>query len=86
MEVVPCSRVAHLDHHHLPYEFPDQELIQRNKIRIADTWMDAYRKIFYRRDTLAHFIRQVCRGWLVRVVNVKKGNNGGNNCCFFCTV
>ncbi|XP_054462337.1 polypeptide N-acetylgalactosaminyltransferase 15-like [Anoplopoma fimbria] len=58
MEVVPCSRVAHVDHHHLPYPLPDQELLQRNKIRIADTWMDAYRKIFYRRDTLAHFIRQ----------------------------
>ncbi|XP_026156279.1 polypeptide N-acetylgalactosaminyltransferase 15 [Mastacembelus armatus] len=58
MEVVPCSRVAHLVHHHLPYHFPDQELLQRNKIRIADAWMDAYRKIFYRRDTLAHFIRQ----------------------------
>lgn len=60
MEVVPCSRVAHLSRHHLPYRFPDQELLQRNKIRVADTWMDAYRKIFYRRDTLAHFIRQVC--------------------------
>ncbi|XP_070703020.1 polypeptide N-acetylgalactosaminyltransferase 15-like [Pempheris klunzingeri] len=58
MEVVPCSRVAHLDRHHLPYRLPDQEQLQRNKIRIADTWMDAYRKIFYRRDTLAHFIRQ----------------------------
>ncbi|XP_069554691.1 polypeptide N-acetylgalactosaminyltransferase 15-like isoform X2 [Brachyistius frenatus] len=58
MEVVPCSRVAHLNRHHLPYRFPDQDLLQRNKIRIADTWMDAYRKIFYRRDTLAHFIRQ----------------------------
>ncbi|XP_053190689.1 polypeptide N-acetylgalactosaminyltransferase 15-like [Scomber japonicus] len=57
MEVVPCSRVAHLDHHHLPYRFPDEQL-QKNKIRIADTWMDTYRKIFYRRDTLAHFIRQ----------------------------
>ncbi|XP_041664050.1 polypeptide N-acetylgalactosaminyltransferase 15-like isoform X2 [Cheilinus undulatus] len=58
MEVVPCSRVAHVDHHHLSYLLPDQEVLQRNKIRIADTWMDAYRKIFYRRDTLAHFIRQ----------------------------
>uniref|UniRef100_A0A665W503 Polypeptide N-acetylgalactosaminyltransferase n=1 Tax=Echeneis naucrates TaxID=173247 RepID=A0A665W503_ECHNA len=58
LEVVPCSRVAHIDRHHLPYVFPDQEMLQRNKIRIADTWMDAYRKIFYRRDTLAHFIRQ----------------------------
>lgn len=59
MEVVPCSRVAHLDHHSLPYTFPDPDLLQSNKIRIAETWMDAYRKIFYRRDTLAHFIRQV---------------------------
>ncbi|KAK2921225.1 polypeptide N-acetylgalactosaminyltransferase 15-like [Channa argus] len=58
MEVVPCSRVVHLNHHKLPYTFSDQELLQRNKIRIADTWMDAYSKIFYRRDTLAHFIRQ----------------------------
>ncbi|CAN9503855.1 unnamed protein product [Ophioblennius macclurei] len=58
MEVIPCSRVAHLKHHHLPYRFPDQDLLERNKVRIADTWMDAYRKIFYRRDTLAHFIRQ----------------------------
>ncbi|XP_023142880.1 polypeptide N-acetylgalactosaminyltransferase 15 [Amphiprion ocellaris] len=58
MEVVPCSRVAHLNRHHLPYHFPDQDLLQRNKIRIAATWMDAYKKIFYRRETLAHFIRQ----------------------------
>ncbi|KAM9383910.1 polypeptide N-acetylgalactosaminyltransferase 15-like isoform 2-T2 [Pholidichthys leucotaenia] len=58
MEVVPCSRVAHLSYHYLPYRFPDQDLLQRNKIRIADTWMDGYRKIYYRRDTLAHFIRQ----------------------------
>lgn len=61
MEVVPCSRVAHLDHHSLPYTFPDQDLLQSNKIRIAELWMDAYRRIFYRRDTLAHFIRQVGR-------------------------
>lgn len=65
MEVVPCSRVAHLNRHHLPYYFPDEELLQRNKIRIADIWMDAYRKIFYRRDTLAHFIRQVLCAYLV---------------------
>ena len=60
MEVIPCSRVAHLDQHHQPFHYSDQELLQKDKIRIADTWMDTYRKIFYRRDTLAHFIRQVC--------------------------
>uniref|UniRef100_A0A3P9I452 Polypeptide N-acetylgalactosaminyltransferase n=1 Tax=Oryzias latipes TaxID=8090 RepID=A0A3P9I452_ORYLA len=60
MEVVPCSRVAHLSRHHLPYIFPDQEMLRRNKIRVADIWMDAYKKIYYRRDTLAHLIKQVC--------------------------
>ncbi|XP_057684359.1 polypeptide N-acetylgalactosaminyltransferase 15-like [Corythoichthys intestinalis] len=55
MEVVPCSRVAHLDHS-LPSQ--DHEQLERNKIRVADTWLDNYRSIFYRRDTLAHFIRQ----------------------------
>uniref|UniRef100_A0A3P9I450 Polypeptide N-acetylgalactosaminyltransferase n=1 Tax=Oryzias latipes TaxID=8090 RepID=A0A3P9I450_ORYLA len=58
MEVVPCSRVAHLSRHHLPYIFPDQEMLRRNKIRVADIWMDAYKKIYYRRDTLAHLIKQ----------------------------
>ncbi|XP_061669643.1 polypeptide N-acetylgalactosaminyltransferase 15-like [Syngnathoides biaculeatus] len=61
MEVVPCSRVAQPDRRHLPRlpsRFQDREQLERNKIRIAETWMDAYRKIFYRRDTLAHFIRQ----------------------------
>uniref|UniRef100_A0A3P9I4G3 Polypeptide N-acetylgalactosaminyltransferase n=1 Tax=Oryzias latipes TaxID=8090 RepID=A0A3P9I4G3_ORYLA len=53
MEVVPCSRVAHLSRHHLPYIFPDQEMLRRNKIRVADIWMDAYKKIYYRRDTLS---------------------------------
>ncbi|XP_019905762.2 polypeptide N-acetylgalactosaminyltransferase 15 isoform X2 [Esox lucius] len=60
MEVVPCSRVAHLGRHHPPYLLPDQEILQRNKIRIADIWLEAYRKIYYKRDTLAHFIRQHC--------------------------
>ncbi|XP_061738396.1 polypeptide N-acetylgalactosaminyltransferase 15-like [Nerophis ophidion] len=59
MEVVPCSRVAQIHHQHRPPKrFPDQEQLERNKIRIADVWMGAYRKFFYRRDTLAHFIRQ----------------------------
>lgn len=61
MEVVPCSRVAHLICKDLKSNVPDPDVIQRSKIQVADTWMDTFfRKIFYRRDTLAHFIRQVC--------------------------
>uniref|UniRef100_A0A4W5Q9S4 Glycosyltransferase 2-like domain-containing protein n=1 Tax=Hucho hucho TaxID=62062 RepID=A0A4W5Q9S4_9TELE len=39
IEVVPCSRVAHLGRHHLSYPLPDQDILQRNNIRIADTWL-----------------------------------------------
>ncbi|XP_046875454.1 polypeptide N-acetylgalactosaminyltransferase 15-like [Hypomesus transpacificus] len=72
MEVVPCSRVAHLERHHLPYPFPDQDILQRNKVRIADTWLDAYRKIYYKRDTLAHFIRQSESPNITERVRLKK--------------
>ncbi|AWP21834.1 putative polypeptide N-acetylgalactosaminyltransferase 15 [Scophthalmus maximus] len=85
MEVVPCSRVAHLERHHLPYRLPDQELLQRNKIRIADTWMDAYRKIFYRRDTLAHFIRQSESPNIAERVRLKR-NLGCRNFYWYLTV
>ncbi|CAL8297441.1 unnamed protein product [Lota lota] len=69
LEVVPCSRVAHLDHP--PHTLPDHELLQKNKIRLADTWMDAYGKIFYRRDPLAHFIRQAERPNITERVKLK---------------
>uniref|UniRef100_A0A673ZK47 Polypeptide N-acetylgalactosaminyltransferase n=1 Tax=Salmo trutta TaxID=8032 RepID=A0A673ZK47_SALTR len=72
MEVVPCSRVAHLGHHHQPYTLPDQDILQRNKIRIADTWLDGFRKIYYKRDTLAHFIRQSESPNITELVRLKK--------------
>ncbi|KAM3858110.1 polypeptide N-acetylgalactosaminyltransferase 15-like [Diretmus argenteus] len=86
MEVVPCSRVAHLTHRHLPYPLPDQELLQKNKIRIADTWMDAYRKIYYRRDTLAHFIRQSENPNITERLRLKKSLGCRNFHWFLTTV
>ncbi|KAJ3608856.1 hypothetical protein NHX12_023386 [Muraenolepis orangiensis] len=40
LEVVPCSRVAHLAPPPPPTP-PDPQLLERDKIRLADTWMDA---------------------------------------------
>nr|XP_023681083.1 polypeptide N-acetylgalactosaminyltransferase 15-like isoform X2 [Paramormyrops kingsleyae] len=56
IEVAPCSRVGHLHHTHLPYTFPDDDIVERNKIRVAETWLDEYRKIFYERNMMAYFI------------------------------
>uniref|UniRef100_A0A3B3SPV6 Polypeptide N-acetylgalactosaminyltransferase n=1 Tax=Paramormyrops kingsleyae TaxID=1676925 RepID=A0A3B3SPV6_9TELE len=59
IEVAPCSRVGHLHHTHLPYTFPDDDIVERNKIRVAETWLDEYRKIFYERNMMAYFIWRV---------------------------
>ncbi|KAJ7991531.1 hypothetical protein DPEC_G00284840 [Dallia pectoralis] len=72
MEVIPCSRVAHLGHHHPHFLLPDQDVMQKNKIRIAEIWLEAYRKIYYRRDTLAHFIRQSESPNITERVTLKK--------------
>ncbi|XP_066571779.1 polypeptide N-acetylgalactosaminyltransferase 15-like isoform X2 [Amia ocellicauda] len=56
MEVHPCSRVGHLYRSHIPYSFPDDDMVERNKIRVAETWLDSYKRIFYKRDTVAYFI------------------------------
>ncbi|XP_015229619.1 PREDICTED: polypeptide N-acetylgalactosaminyltransferase 15 [Cyprinodon variegatus] len=73
MEVVPCSRVAHLIRKDLQSNVPDPDVIQRSKIQVADTWMDTFfRKIFYRRDTLAHFIRQSERPNITERLQLKR--------------
>ncbi|XP_038156166.1 polypeptide N-acetylgalactosaminyltransferase 15-like [Cyprinodon tularosa] len=73
MEVVPCSRVAHLIRKDLQSNVPDPDVIQRSKIQVADTWMDTFfRKIFYRRDTLAHFIRQSERPNITESLQLKR--------------
>ncbi|KAG9330932.1 hypothetical protein JZ751_021603 [Albula glossodonta] len=58
MEVLPCSRVGHLERSHMTYQLPDDDVVERNKIRLAETWLEAYKPIFYKRDTVAYFIQQ----------------------------
>uniref|UniRef100_A0A3Q3VL27 Polypeptide N-acetylgalactosaminyltransferase n=1 Tax=Mola mola TaxID=94237 RepID=A0A3Q3VL27_MOLML len=43
VEVVPCSKVAHIERHHKPY-MPDLSLaMKRNALRVAEVWMDEYK-------------------------------------------
>ncbi|XP_063778232.1 polypeptide N-acetylgalactosaminyltransferase 15 [Pseudophryne corroboree] len=44
VEIVPCSRVGHLLHN---YTTLQNNAILRNKIRIAEVWLDSYKNIFY---------------------------------------
>ncbi|XP_068458747.1 probable polypeptide N-acetylgalactosaminyltransferase 8 [Clinocottus analis] len=44
VEVVPCSRIAHIERAHKPYA-PNIELaMRRNALRVADIWLDEYKR------------------------------------------
>uniref|UniRef100_UPI0037E72B73 probable polypeptide N-acetylgalactosaminyltransferase 8 isoform X2 n=1 Tax=Semicossyphus pulcher TaxID=241346 RepID=UPI0037E72B73 len=43
VEVVPCSKVAHIERSHKPY-MPDLSMaMKRNALRVAEVWMDEYK-------------------------------------------
>ncbi|KAI4825575.1 hypothetical protein KUCAC02_021255 [Chaenocephalus aceratus] len=43
IEVVPCSRIAHIERAHKPY-MPDLSVaMRRNAMRVAEVWMDEYK-------------------------------------------
>ncbi|MBN3304574.1 GALT8 acetylgalactosaminyltransferase, partial [Amia calva] len=47
IEVVPCSKIAHIERAHKPY-VPDYSVtMRRNALRVAEVWMDDYKKNVY---------------------------------------
>ncbi|XP_054893145.1 probable polypeptide N-acetylgalactosaminyltransferase 8 [Poeciliopsis prolifica] len=44
VEVVPCSRVAHIERAHKPYAPDLNPSMRRNALRLADIWLDEYKK------------------------------------------
>lgn len=54
LEIIPCSVVGHVFRTKSPHTFPKgTEVITRNQVRLAEVWMDDYKKIFYRRNSNA---------------------------------
>ncbi|CAH2224570.1 polypeptide N-acetylgalactosaminyltransferase 6 [Pelobates cultripes] len=50
LEIIPCSVVGHVFRKKNPKTFPiSKYTVMRNKIRLAEVWMDQYKEIFYRR-------------------------------------
>lgn len=47
-EIVPCSRVGHIDRHRLPYT-TDGSAMTKNKVRLAVVWMDEYKNDYFQR-------------------------------------
>ncbi|KAJ0069575.1 hypothetical protein NL108_010393, partial [Boleophthalmus pectinirostris] len=43
IEVVPCSRIAHIERSHKPYALDLTVHMKRNALRVAETWFDQYK-------------------------------------------
>ena len=46
LEIIPCSKVGHVFRESQPYKIADGA-IDVNNMRLAEVWMDEYKKIFY---------------------------------------
>lgn len=57
---VTCSRIGHV-FKNFPYSFDGnkEETVQKNLMRVADTWMDGMRKYFYASTRVYSFKRAV---------------------------
>lgn len=47
MEVLPCSRTAHIERAHKPYTENLTAHVRRNALRVAEVWMDQYKSHVY---------------------------------------
>ncbi|KAL3104758.1 hypothetical protein niasHT_030370 [Heterodera trifolii] len=58
LEIVPCSHVGHIFRKRSPYKWrTGVNVLKRNSIRLAEVWLDDYRKYYYERinDQLGDF-------------------------------
>jgi polypeptide N-acetylgalactosaminyltransferase len=50
LEQVLCSHVGHIFRDRSPYKWrSDVDVLKRNLVRLAEVWMDDYKKYFYER-------------------------------------
>jgi len=50
LEIVPCSHVGHIFRKRSPYKWRSNvNVVQRNSVRLAEVWLDDYKKYYYQR-------------------------------------
>lgn len=50
LEIVPCSHVGHIFRKRSPYKWrTGVNVLKRNSIRLAEVWLDEYKKYYYER-------------------------------------
>lgn len=43
IEVIPCSKIAHIERSKKPYLQDMSAMVRRNALRVAEVWMDEYK-------------------------------------------
>ncbi|KAF7646398.1 hypothetical protein LDENG_00187900 [Lucifuga dentata] len=43
IEVIPCSKIAHIERYSKPYVRDLSEMVRRNALRVAEVWLDEYK-------------------------------------------
>ena len=50
LEIIPCSHVGHIFRKRSPYSWStDVDVVKKNSVRLAEVWMDDYKKFYYER-------------------------------------
>ncbi|XP_005077768.1 polypeptide N-acetylgalactosaminyltransferase 15 isoform X2 [Mesocricetus auratus] len=61
VEILPCSRVGHIYQSQDANSRTDPEVILRNKVRIAETWLGSFKETFYRHNPEAFALSKVAK-------------------------
>lgn len=62
MEVLPCSRVAHIERTKKPYNNDIDYYAKRNALRAAEVWMDDFKSHVYMAWNIPMTVRRVLGG------------------------
>lgn len=75
VEVLPCSRIAHIERAHKPYTENLTAHVRRNALRVAEVWMDQYKSHVYMAWNIPLQVRQKtkCVCWLSVCGSVRVG-------------
>uniref|UniRef100_A0ACB8FVG8 Uncharacterized protein n=1 Tax=Sphaerodactylus townsendi TaxID=933632 RepID=A0ACB8FVG8_9SAUR len=58
VEILPCSHVGHVYRARIPYQLQEEDAVVKNKIRIAETWLDSFKDLFYEQNRNAFLISE----------------------------
>lgn len=74
LETIPCSRVGHIFRSFHPYTFPgNKDTHGLNTARMAETWMDDYKRLFYLYRPELQVHNQLHQNFLKEKTNTCKG-------------